>query len=192
MTLPTYRSLQFLKHTTLLSISMPSHEHFLLLENVSLFFTRLILLIVQVLVSITSPDDTPHSRRFWYFLFGSPLCLLAHELSLSFQSQQSAMCIFASRWTSVTIWRARSVCWFLFLSTLEWNPNQCQVEEELKCSSSLSSRWTQLWSWNTVPSELSCRVKPKLSSESLLDIAFLCALPFLCLSYSHFPTIFLW
>lgn len=28
--------------------------------------------------------------------------------------------------------------------------------------------------------------------ETLLDIVFLCALPFLCLPHSHFPTIFLW
>ena len=64
------------------------------------------------------------------------------------------------------------------------SPNQCLLDEEYKCSSSLDSWWAQLQSWNTIPSELACRVKPKWPSEvftwyhaSMCPPSFACPIP---------------
>lgn len=71
-------------------------------------------------------------------------------------------------------WRARSAYWFIFLSTWEFSLNQCLMDEEYKCSSSLDLWWVQLWSChcNSLTALLQDWANVALW-ESLLDIACL-------------------
>lgn len=129
---------------------------------------------------------------------GSPFYLHEHEPQCTFTPKCRQLCFFVRGWISGCqngfgyTWRAESAYWFIFLSTLEYSLSQCLMDEEYKCSSSLDTWLVQLWSWTSIPWQLSCRTEPTLSSESLCFILLPSFPGPISISQPHFPGITFW
>lgn len=195
---PTYRPLQFLNHMMLFPISMLCTQ-FLLLENVSLSFTRLNPSSLSGPgLNVSSPDDTPIAAAV-STLSASPWVSLSSSWTwtpsaVSLPNARKCVSLlkddFQTDGFGYTL-RVEGAYGFISPSIPGCSLNQSLMDEGYECFNILDSWWAQLCIGILIPWQLSCRTDQCCPLSPWL-ILHSCVSSFLSCPLSPFPTIFPW